>query len=155
MGLLRTVGGMDKRSKRVGIHELEHFGAELERWVKEACDGNQTAAGKLLGVSQGHISAMIQGSRGPGLPTLIALRAKTGRSIDDLLGLRPLRRRPDSEPPSPEPPTPPPSLASLASDPAFLQAVRDALREEMQAEPPSTPKKGPRNDPPSHPRRRP
>lgn len=84
----------EKRTKRIDSDALEHFGRELGRWVQEAHAGNQTAAGRALGLSQGHISAMIAGVRGPGLPTLIALREKTGRSIDDLLGLGPLPARP-------------------------------------------------------------
>jgi transcriptional regulator with XRE-family HTH domain len=84
-----------RRTKRVDPAILEHFGKELDRWVQEAHDDNQSAAGRALGLSQGHISAMIQGHRGPGLPTLILLAEQTGRSIDSLLGLERAKSRDD------------------------------------------------------------
>lgn len=94
IGSESTVGSM-RRTKRVDPAILLHFGDELDKWVKSEHGDNQTAAGKALGLTQGHISAMIRGTRGPGLPTLIALAEKTGRSIDSLLGLERGRNRED------------------------------------------------------------
>jgi transcriptional regulator with XRE-family HTH domain len=75
-----------RRTKRVDPAILEHFGRELATWVRDNCEDNQSAAARALGVTQGHISAMINGTRGPGLQTLVVLADKTGRSIDSLLG---------------------------------------------------------------------
>ena len=109
-----------RRTKRVDPVILEYFGKKLEEWVREAHEDNQSSAGRALGLSQGHISAMIQGHRGPGLPTLIELARTSGRSIDWWLGLERERSREDrilaefaelkadiramrSEPPTPPP----------------------------------------------------
>jgi transcriptional regulator with XRE-family HTH domain len=54
--------------------------------VRATHDGNQTEAGKDLKITQGHISAILRGERGPGLNTLIRLRHKTGATIDSMLG---------------------------------------------------------------------
>lgn len=134
-----------RRTKRIDQHILEHFGRQLDEWVRDAHGGNQTSTGKALGLSQGHISAMIQGARGPGLPTLIALREKTGRSIDDLLGLSkaPTARR-----------TPVPS-AGLPTGRELIEMLRQtADRIEEQAEHDTKPK-GPASVPMPHQRRRP
>lgn len=77
------------RSKRVPPEALAHFAAELRRVVEDRYAGNQTRAAKGLDCTQGHISAMLLGNRGPGLNTLMAMRDITGRSIDSLLGLPP------------------------------------------------------------------
>jgi len=87
--LIDTIGYVAAKTKRVPQAVLDHFARELTRWVNEKCDTNQTRAAKLLGVSQGHISAMMNGTRGPGLNAILALRAQTGLSIDELLGLGP------------------------------------------------------------------
>ena len=77
------------KTKRVPQSVLDSFGRALTKWVNEAHDGNQTDAGRALGFSQGHISAMMLGTRGPGLNAIIALHQKTGTSVDELLGLGP------------------------------------------------------------------
>jgi plasmid maintenance system antidote protein VapI len=81
-----TVGAM-KRTKRIEPEIQAYFGRELAAWVRDEYEDNQSSAGRALGLSQGHISAMIQGLRGPGLPTLIDLARVSGRSIDSWLGL--------------------------------------------------------------------
>jgi predicted transcriptional regulator len=85
---VNTLGSVS-RTKRVPAAVLEHFGRELARWVNENFAGNQTHAARVLGVTQSHVSAMISGDRGPGLNTLILMRSKTGKSVDELLGLGP------------------------------------------------------------------
>lgn len=89
IGLRNTLGSVSRTTKRVPKAAFEHFGRVLRAWVDDVHGGNQTAAAKQLGVTQGHISAMILGNRGPGLNTLIMLREKTGRSIVEMLGLGP------------------------------------------------------------------
>lgn len=69
-------------TKRIPAPELEAFARFLQQWVTSAHGGNQTAAGKDLKITQGHISALVRGERGPGLNTLIRLRHKTGATID-------------------------------------------------------------------------
>jgi predicted transcriptional regulator len=84
-----TLAWVAGKTKRVPQAVLDSFARALALWVRESCDGNQTRAAKLLGVSQGHISAMILGTRGPGLNAILALRDRTGISTDELLGLGP------------------------------------------------------------------
>ncbi len=62
----------------------------FNKWVKDACDGNQTTAAGKLGMTQSHVSALQTGSRGPGVDLLIRVRKVTGLSIDQLLGLEKL-----------------------------------------------------------------
>lgn len=84
-----------RRTKRVDPVILEYFGRKLEEWVREEHEDNQSSAGRALGLSQGHISAMIQGHRGPGLPTLIELARISGKPIDWWLGLERTASRED------------------------------------------------------------
>lgn len=84
-----TLGCVSAKTKRVPKEAMEAFGRALTKWVNEAHGGNQTHASKVLGISPGHISAMMSGARGPGLNALLALREKTGLSADELLGLGP------------------------------------------------------------------
>lgn len=81
-----TLPYVASRTRRVPVEPLEHFARFLRDWVLKEFEDNQTHAAKALGVTQGHISAMMRGDRGPGLNTLILMREKTGRSIDELLG---------------------------------------------------------------------
>lgn len=75
-----------KKTKRVSPEAHKAFSRFLERFIEERYGGNQTAAAKAIGVTQGHISAMILGNRGPGLNTLLELRLATGMTIDSMLG---------------------------------------------------------------------
>ncbi len=84
-----TLGYVPAKTKRVPQTVLDSFARALTKWVTDVCEGNQSQAAKLLRVSQGHISAMMNGSRGPGLNALIALRDQTGLSADELLGFGP------------------------------------------------------------------
>ncbi len=54
--------------------------------------GNQTRAASRIGISQAQVSALYNKSpgKGIGLPVLLALRAYTSISLDDLLGLPPM-----------------------------------------------------------------
>lgn len=75
------------RTKQIEEELRRYFGEELRRWVDAKHAGNQSAAGRALGVSQGHISAVINGTRGIGLHFLLLFAAETGKSLDELLGL--------------------------------------------------------------------
>ncbi len=81
------------KTKRVSPAVLTAFARVLKKWVDDEHKGNQTHAGKDLGVTQSHVSAMLAGLRGPGLNTLILLREKTHMSLDEMLGLEPLASR--------------------------------------------------------------
>lgn len=80
------------KTKRVSPAVLKTFGGVLKTWVDKEHAGNQTHAGKALGVSQSYVSAMLGGIRGPGLNTLILMRDQTGLTIEQMLGLAPPRR---------------------------------------------------------------
>lgn len=113
------------------------FAEHLRRWVADTCDGNQTEAGKALGFTQGHVSAVIRRTRGPGLEMAFALRQKTGMTLDELFGLPPPRPARSEEP-------------SRGAD-VPLDRIREALRAELaemraqdhQTEPPPPPPSAP------------
>lgn len=77
------------KTKRVPQHVLDHYALEVRRVIDERYEGNQTRAAKALDCSQSMLSNILNGTRGPGLNQLMALRHLTGRSIDSLLGLPP------------------------------------------------------------------
>jgi plasmid maintenance system antidote protein VapI len=79
-----------KGSKRVSEAVREDFMRVFAKWVKDVHDDNQTAAGRELGMTQSHVSALLAGSRGPGIDLLIRMRKVTGLSLDQLLGLEKL-----------------------------------------------------------------
>ncbi len=89
IGLGTTLTYVATKTKRVPQTVLDAFKRVLTNWVNDKCDGSQTRAKALLGVSQGHISAMMNGTRGPGLNALLALREQTGLTTDEILGLGP------------------------------------------------------------------
>jgi plasmid maintenance system antidote protein VapI len=64
------------------------FRDELRRYVDREFDGNQSTAGRRLGIDQSHLSALLSGKRGVGLPVLLLLRDRTGRTVDEWLGFR-------------------------------------------------------------------
>jgi len=77
------------RTKTVPPHVGAAFREQLRLYVEREFGGNQSSAGKALGFTQSHISSLISGKRSIGLPILLQLRDKTGRSIDEWLGLSP------------------------------------------------------------------
>jgi len=79
--------GKVARTKSVPEPIARAFRDQLRAYVDEHHDGNQTAAAKALGMTQGHLSALMRGDRKVGLTVLLDLRAKTGRTIDEWLGL--------------------------------------------------------------------
>lgn len=81
-------------TKRVDRDLVEHLAREVKRIVDADFGGVQRAAEKRLRISQSHLSQLIRGehgARGPGLQVLLKLREYSGKSIDELLGLPPLK----------------------------------------------------------------
>lgn len=76
--------------KRVPKTVHDDFIRVFTKWVDDNHDGNQTRAGKVIGITQSHVSALQKGIRGPGLDLLIKLRKRTGITIDQWLDLEPL-----------------------------------------------------------------
>jgi len=65
------------------------FRAQLQAYLDRECDGKQLVGAKRLGIRQSHISQMLSGKKVIGLAMLLHLRERTGRSIDEWLGLAP------------------------------------------------------------------
>jgi hypothetical protein len=92
-----TLSGMTKATvERLQRECLGHLSKKLAEILRRDFaderhqDGNQRrAAREGLGISQGHISAIISNrpGSGVGLESLLALHLYTGESIDQLLGL--------------------------------------------------------------------
>ncbi len=77
-----------KNTKRVSAEPMQAFARNVDDYVKKYHDNNQTKAGRHLGYSQGHISQIINETKGPGLDFALKMREATGRTIDDLLGFK-------------------------------------------------------------------
>lgn len=76
------------QTKAVPDAVRRHFAAEVRRWVADQCDGNQSEAARRLGCSQSHISALTIHERGVGLNFILLFAAETGKSVDELLGMK-------------------------------------------------------------------
>lgn len=126
IGRESTLPCVASRTRRTPQSAQKHFAATLRRWVDERHNGNQTAAATALGISQGHVSAMLSGARTPGVAVLLLLRDELGISIDAMLGLSPLE---GASPAAAE------LLTRLASIEHEIAAVRAA-----QETPPAEPK---------------
>ena len=102
----------------------------LQRWVDANCGGSQSEAGRRLGISQAHVSSLLNPHRGRfvGTETLLTLRSKLSLSIDDLLGLPPLSA-----------PVPPQRLDSDAARRVLEFLTSDAMRALMEAADGATP----------------
>jgi plasmid maintenance system antidote protein VapI len=89
------------RSKRIPREYLENLGRIVGEIVDRDFGGIQRRAEVGLGISQSHISSLIRAEdRGVGLEVIIRLRNYTKRSIDELLGLPPLRNESKPSPSS-------------------------------------------------------
>jgi plasmid maintenance system antidote protein VapI len=121
------------RTKRIEDEVRRYFGEKLRLWVEGTHAGNQSAAGRALGVSQGHISAVINGTRGVGLHFLLIFAAESGQGLDELLGLT--RSGPDKR-------------AEEDRMRLLLREELERVRSQHQAkEPPHEPKPRPRRKP--------
>jgi len=65
----------------------EAFRRQLRAYLDRECDGNQSEGARKTGLRQSHISQLLSGTRTIGLAGLLVLRERTGRSIDEWLGL--------------------------------------------------------------------
>jgi transcriptional regulator with XRE-family HTH domain len=101
------------RTKKVASATARHFQTVFSRWVDAEFEGNHTAAGRMLGMTQGHVSALYNGDRGPGLSLLLLLREKTGQDFSFWLGLKPIGEAPAATP--------------------VLDTIREAVRAELAA----------------------
>lgn len=103
-------------SKKIEPHMAAHLGSLLRAIIDRDFGGNGTAAARGLGLSQSHLNQIVNGTgSGPGLSTLIVLRAYTGLSIDQLLGLAPT------------------TAQAQGPRPLDLDAVRALVRDEIAA----------------------
>lgn len=86
-----TVETMGRKSG-TGLTEeqAKHLAEELRPFL-ERFDGNGTRMAKAWGVAQSQMSQILSGKgRGAGVAVLCRLRLATGRTLDELLGLKPL-----------------------------------------------------------------
>lgn len=102
-------------TKTLGAREKTAFVLAFSAWVNEKHGGNQTHAGKAIGITQSHVSALMGGDRGPGLNLLMKLRKPMSLTIDEILGLDPLPGR---------------DIQALATSVAEVLLTRRALEEQ-------------------------
>jgi hypothetical protein len=99
--------------------QAKRLAENLKAYIDRHYAGVQRAAERGMGVSQAHISAILNpgGRRGASIATLLRLRAKMRMSLDDLLGLKPFDQ-----------PVPPPQVTL----PDAKLAMRETLDEWAQ-----------------------
>lgn len=79
--------------KSISPREMAYFQRFLERWVLDHCIDKlgqkwpQRAIAEKLGITQNELSAWMNDKARPGIARLVKLRAATGTSIDEMLGL--------------------------------------------------------------------
>lgn len=78
---------MSSRTKQIDDELRQRFGRKLRAWTDAEHGGNGSAAARALGISQSHMSAVLNGVRGVGLPVLLLFAEQTGQSLDAVLGL--------------------------------------------------------------------
>lgn len=130
--------GRDEPEKGLTDDEREHLATILRRVRDTRCEGNGTELARLIGVSQSQLSQILRGKksqRSAGIPVLKRIRAFTGLTIDDLIGLRPLEPVvPDSRP------RPPSAAISQAERLAYeVIAAAEAERRTPTVPPPPEP----------------
>jgi transcriptional regulator with XRE-family HTH domain len=134
------------RSKALERRYAEHLASVLKPIVERDFE-NQTQAARAMGIAQSHLSQILMGE-GAGIAVLIRVRAFTGMSLDQLLGLPPLR--------VPVEPPPPPVAEGLPDGTRVYELLKSAVAamEQQHASthppPPIVPMKGS----PDAPRRR-
>lgn len=79
-------------SKKLPPEQAEHLAAIVRQVVAERYGGVASKAAKPSGVTQSQLSRILRGD-GAGVAVLCRLREWLDISLDDLLGLPPLRRR--------------------------------------------------------------
>jgi len=76
-------------AKRFSVEENEGVRAALKRYVADVHGGNRTAAAETLGISQAHVSEILNGRRGAGMRSLSRLAEALGVSLDVIVGREP------------------------------------------------------------------
>jgi transcriptional regulator with XRE-family HTH domain len=143
---MRSVVDVPVRETGLTDEQKEHLCGVLRPIVNERFDGNATRAAKAMRLTQPQLSQILLGkksARSAGVSALVRIRAFVGMSLDDLLGLPPLR-------PATEAPDDYTTRYKAAlSD---LEQLIARGREVMTVVPPVT--APPREPAPSHPRAR-
>lgn len=80
-----TVRYVKDRNRRYDDAAADHARAELSKFVRDA--GSQDEAAKKLHIDQGTISRALKLENQPSLKVIMALAARTRRTVDDILGL--------------------------------------------------------------------
>jgi transcriptional regulator with XRE-family HTH domain len=91
---MRSVVDVPKADKGLTSEQKEHLRGVLQPIVTERFGGNATQAAKAMRLSQPQLSQILLGAksaRSAGVSALVRIRAFVGMSLDDLLGLPPLR----------------------------------------------------------------
>lgn len=97
LDLMSTVGDMPAKPQRdhgLTDKQKEHLRTLLQPIVDERFDGNATQAAKAMRIPQPQLAQILHGEKSPrsaGVAVLVRIRAFTGITLDDLLGLPPLR----------------------------------------------------------------
>jgi transcriptional regulator with XRE-family HTH domain len=91
---MRSVVDVPVRETGLTDEQKEHLCGVLRPIVNERFDGNATRAAKAMRLTQPQLSQILLGkksARSAGVSALVRIRAFVGMSLDDLLGLPPLR----------------------------------------------------------------
>jgi transcriptional regulator with XRE-family HTH domain len=109
-----TLGFMG--TKGLPLPQARHLANLLRPVVEKRFGGNETHAAKAMGVHQSQFNQILKAEgRGAGIAILMRIRKYMRMSIDELLGLEPVR-----------------AAAQPAATPA-LDAIREAVRAELAA----------------------
>lgn len=84
--------GASGGQSQLPLEQWKALAATVGAYIDREYSGVQRRAERGMGISQAHLSAILNpGSRrGPGIATLLKLRATMRVSLDDLLGLEPV-----------------------------------------------------------------
>jgi transcriptional regulator with XRE-family HTH domain len=91
---MRSVVDVPARETGLTDEQKEHLCSVLRPIVNERFGGNATQAAKAMRLTQPQLSQILLGkksARSAGVSALVRIRAFVGMSLDDLLGLPPLR----------------------------------------------------------------
>ena len=82
-----NVAAEPRGKKSLDSEMAERVARSVERMVDDRFLGNRSAAAEALGISQPHLSNIINRKTSVGIVFLLKLRQVSGRSLDDLLEL--------------------------------------------------------------------
>lgn len=126
---------MASRSKSLDPALAKAFRERLAQFIRDEYKGNQSAAHRALGFSQGHLSAVLNGTKTVGLPLVVRLYDVTGVSVEEWLGL-----------PRPEP-RGTSDLATALARAVVAEMARSGISSEGEGEPELEPENGARSAP--------